>query len=279
MTTHSFDVDEAIKYGMESAVLLTNIRFWLTKNKANNVHAHDGYYWTYNSSRAFLELFPYMSQKSITRYLKLLEQEGAIKIGNYNKRTSDKTGWYTIPTEFALKKEEQLILSQNDSTLSQNDSTLSQNDSTLSQNDSTLSQNDSTLSQNDSALPNINTDIITDTKTTTKAAVFAAVDNSLSEELQACWKWAKKQDFWRSKVYNQKAFLKHYNAESGALKGQYEVSLELQREEAEKANAKKVPAKSWQLQGFKSEQDYNAAHLQKLKQMEANARVGRAANG
>lgn len=32
---HSFNVEIATKYGMLEAVLLENINFWITKNKAN----------------------------------------------------------------------------------------------------------------------------------------------------------------------------------------------------------------------------------------------------
>lgn len=112
-----------------------------------------------------------------------------------------------------------------------------------------------------------------------KSAV-AAVDNSLSEEQQKCWNWAKTEKYWSSRVYSKKAFLTHYNAESGALRGQYENALLIQKEEEQKTAPKKTaPAKPlWQLQGFNSEQEYNATHLRKLKQMEANVK-GKAVNG
>lgn len=101
--THHFDVNEATLYGVESAILLANIRFWLANNKANKVNAYDGYYWTYNSARAFSELFPYMTARSISRYLKNLCDLGVLVAGNYNKTSYDHTLWYTIPSEFEVK--------------------------------------------------------------------------------------------------------------------------------------------------------------------------------
>ena len=53
---HSFDVELATKYGMVEAILLNHISFWLTKNKANNVHAHEGRYWTYSTVKALADL-------------------------------------------------------------------------------------------------------------------------------------------------------------------------------------------------------------------------------
>ena len=58
---HSFDVEIAKEYGVLEAILLNNLWFWVEKNRANNVNYYDGYYWTFNSTKAFNELFPYAS--------------------------------------------------------------------------------------------------------------------------------------------------------------------------------------------------------------------------
>lgn len=101
-TTHQFNVAEAIKYGIEPAILLSNIRFWLAHNKANKKNEHDGFVWTYNSSAAFSELFPYMKERMISRHLKTLCDAGILQSGCYNKMKYDRTLWYTIPAEFAI---------------------------------------------------------------------------------------------------------------------------------------------------------------------------------
>lgn len=96
---HSFDVDIAVEYGILEAILLNNLWFWIKKNEANKVNYFDNDYWTYNSVRAFGELFPYVSQKQIQTALKHLENEGLIKTGNYNKSTYDRTLWYAFDTQ------------------------------------------------------------------------------------------------------------------------------------------------------------------------------------
>jgi uncharacterized phage protein (TIGR02220 family) len=100
---HSFDVEEAKKYGVECAIILNNIRFWIDKNKANKKHFYDGLYWTYNSAKAFSELFPYFSEHQVRRFLNKLEQLGVIVCSNYNVSGYDKTKWYSVPvnTHFA----------------------------------------------------------------------------------------------------------------------------------------------------------------------------------
>ncbi len=93
---HSFDIDIATKYGIPEAILLNHIHFWITKNIANDTNHFDGYYWTYNSVRAFSELFPYMGIKRIRNALKKLVDDGILTTGNYNKSAYDRTLWYAL---------------------------------------------------------------------------------------------------------------------------------------------------------------------------------------
>lgn len=93
---HLFDVEMAVEYGVNCAIILENFCYWIEKNKANQINFYDGYYWTYNSVRAFNELFPYMSQKQITTAIKKLEEEQLIISGNYNKLPWDRTKWYAL---------------------------------------------------------------------------------------------------------------------------------------------------------------------------------------
>jgi hypothetical protein len=93
---HSFDVDIAKEYGMLEAILLNNLWFWIEKNRANNVNFFDGYYWTYNSTRAFNELFPYVSQRQIQTALRKLIDKDILQTGNYNEMAYDRTLWYAF---------------------------------------------------------------------------------------------------------------------------------------------------------------------------------------
>ncbi len=101
MKVHSFYIEEAELHGVEKAIILYNLRFWLEKNKANNKNLHDGYYWTYNSAKAFALLFPYFTASKIHRLLKQMEDDGLVVAGNYNKVAYDRTKWYSLP-EFSV---------------------------------------------------------------------------------------------------------------------------------------------------------------------------------
>lgn len=93
---HFFDARIAKMYGVNCAVILQNIWHWIRKNEANGVNFYDGDTWTYNSTKAFSSLFPYLSAKQIETALKKLRDEGIIKTGNYNAVKYDRTLWYAI---------------------------------------------------------------------------------------------------------------------------------------------------------------------------------------
>lgn len=96
MTIHVFDTDVAVKYGVNAAVLLQNLGYWIKQNEANQTNFYDGTYWTYNSRRAYRELFPYMSERQIDTAFKKLIDDGLVITGNYNKVAYDRTLWYAL---------------------------------------------------------------------------------------------------------------------------------------------------------------------------------------
>lgn len=93
---HWFDVEVATRYGIVEALLLAHIHFWVNKNEANEKHFHEGHYWTYNSRKALQTIFPYVSDKTISRALKHLVEEGLVIEGKFNTSPYDKTLWYAL---------------------------------------------------------------------------------------------------------------------------------------------------------------------------------------
>lgn len=93
---HYFDVDIAKEYGIQIAILLSNLEHWIAKNEANEHNFHDGRYWTYNSVKAFGRLFPYMTERQISEHLRKMEEHGLILKGNYNENPYDRTCWYAL---------------------------------------------------------------------------------------------------------------------------------------------------------------------------------------
>lgn len=95
----AFNVTLAKRHGVNGAVMLHHLAFWVYRNKCNDRNFHDDEYWTYNSQRAYADLFPMWNIPQIKRILAKLENEGAIRVGNFNKAKFDRTNWYTITDE------------------------------------------------------------------------------------------------------------------------------------------------------------------------------------
>lgn len=97
---HHFNVNLAVRFGIEKAVIINNLYFWINHNAKNNKHVYEGRVWTFNSVSAFYKLMPYIKERTFYRYLNELEEAKVISIGNFNKSPFDKTKWYSFTEEF-----------------------------------------------------------------------------------------------------------------------------------------------------------------------------------
>jgi len=102
MISHYFQVDIAVKYGVDCAIMLEHLYFWIIHNRANGKNHINGKYWTYNSSRAFQELLPYWNKRQIEYILQKLKESGLIETDHHAPNVMDRTMWYTLSDE-ALK--------------------------------------------------------------------------------------------------------------------------------------------------------------------------------
>ncbi len=159
---HSFNIAVAAEYGILEAVLLEYLNFWVTKNKANGVQYYDGYYWTYNSTKALAELFPYASKTTIYRALRHLEDEGLVLSGNYNKAAYDRTMWYTLAEKGSLlldgkdgNKQTDCVCQdniKNEKTIFQDEQSIVQDEKCMVQNEKCMVQNEKCMVQNEKCI-------------------------------------------------------------------------------------------------------------------------------
>lgn len=162
---HSFNIELASEVGIEGAILIENLYYWIKKNIANKTHSYDGKNWTYNSTRAFQDLFPYMNKNKISRELTLLKQLGYIETGNFNKISYDRTLWYSL-TEKSLSYFEKSILEkwEMEDPKMQNGDCKSEK-SILENSKMENRKIENRNHKSETPIPNINTDINTDVKT------------------------------------------------------------------------------------------------------------------
>lgn len=96
---HFFSIEAAGAVGINAALVLENIAFWVRQNGAAGRNMHQGAAWTYGSVREIAERFPYLSEKQVRGALDRLQEAELIKADNFNKLKYDKTKWYTLTAE------------------------------------------------------------------------------------------------------------------------------------------------------------------------------------
>lgn len=82
--------------GLNEAIVLQQIHYWLKHKEKTNQDYIDGHYWVYNTYEQWQEQFPFWSIMTIRRTMTKLENRGLLIAGNYNRAGFDKTKWYTI---------------------------------------------------------------------------------------------------------------------------------------------------------------------------------------
>ena len=82
---YTFDIQIAKHYGVNEAIMINNLKYWISFNKASSKNQHDGHTWTFNSNEAFSKLFPFWKTYQIRTILKSLIKKEVLITGNYNK--------------------------------------------------------------------------------------------------------------------------------------------------------------------------------------------------
>lgn len=96
MNEFQFKPEIAERYGVNEAIFLHSLSFWLMKNRSNRKNFHDGRYWSYDTYKAIAERFPFWTVRQVERIVASCETQGAILVGNYNIDKTDRTKWYTL---------------------------------------------------------------------------------------------------------------------------------------------------------------------------------------
>lgn len=99
MREMSFNVEAARRFGVDGAVMLQGMAVWISKNRANERHFHDGRWWTYNSKAALAKLFPFWTEKQLRRIVTNLSNDGALLLGNYSDGSFHNTTWFALSDE------------------------------------------------------------------------------------------------------------------------------------------------------------------------------------
>lgn len=96
---HNFKIDLAKKCGVDNAIFLQDIAYWIDYNSSGNVNFREGRYWTYSTMEAICERHPYWTKRQVQRIVKNCLENKWLFIGKYNKSNYDHTNWYSVSDE------------------------------------------------------------------------------------------------------------------------------------------------------------------------------------
>ena len=78
---HAFLVEDAVAYGLDQAIMLQHIRFWINQNKDKKTHHHQGKVWMFQSAASMKLHYRYWSRQKISRLLRDMEDHNLIISG------------------------------------------------------------------------------------------------------------------------------------------------------------------------------------------------------
>lgn len=87
------------KIGLNGAIVLQQLHYWIEQNRKKNRGFHDERYWVYNTYEKWNEQFPFWSLSTLKRIFSDLEELGVLLKGRYNQRSFDRTTSYSIDYE------------------------------------------------------------------------------------------------------------------------------------------------------------------------------------
>ena len=83
----------AVVVGLNGAIALQQVHYWVRINQRADKNFREGYYWTYNTYEAWREQFPFWSISTIKRWVKMLPIMALASVGKWWFTAASKRIW------------------------------------------------------------------------------------------------------------------------------------------------------------------------------------------
>lgn len=97
---HHFSPDLADRYGVDVAIILHEIAYYVDYNRRNGVNFHEGRWWMFNTLKSFCESHTYWTKNQVEYLLRKCKNLGLILTGHFHEG-GNRTTWYTLGDEIA----------------------------------------------------------------------------------------------------------------------------------------------------------------------------------
>jgi len=96
---HYFDTEFATAYGIQEAIIIKHIIYWIDFNMRKGSNFIEGRTWMYQTQEEMAHHFPYWDRRQVMRILKSLIDSKLLIAKNHNKNKQIKTMWYALVDE------------------------------------------------------------------------------------------------------------------------------------------------------------------------------------
>lgn len=96
----------AKEIGVNEAIFLQQLHYWLTSSSAKEIN---GRLWVYNTQEEWQEQLSCFSFRTMQRIIKSCKDKGLIEFNTFNKLSYDRTKWYTINYDEVKKIEKKIF--------------------------------------------------------------------------------------------------------------------------------------------------------------------------
>lgn len=97
--SRTFDVELAEKFGLNNAIFLQDIAYWIEFNRKNDTAFKDGRYWTYSTMNELAERHPYWNKNQVRHIVDTCKKNGWIIVEHYDKSSYNRRNWYSLSDE------------------------------------------------------------------------------------------------------------------------------------------------------------------------------------
>lgn len=94
--SRGFDVELAVNFGLNNAIFLQDLAFWIEFNRNRQKAYRDGRYWTYSTLEELVQRHPYWTKNQIRHIIDVCKKNGWILIEHYDKVSYNQRNWYSI---------------------------------------------------------------------------------------------------------------------------------------------------------------------------------------
>lgn len=101
--SHSFDTGVANHLGVNAAIVLNHIMYWLRINKKKGENQNEGRTWTFETNKEIADYFGYLTEKQVRNAIDVLVENGLLIKGHFHKNHFNRTNWYAVHDESLIE--------------------------------------------------------------------------------------------------------------------------------------------------------------------------------